>query len=271
MYTSVLGSFFRDVVGDRDLDQVGLEEMEKWTVRPRTGGRAGNGVIEPSDATVSRDVAIVRSFYTWAVPRGHATIDTSKGLHGPVVNNERPRPLSDADWRAWWSAPLPLEARAVLALGYVCGLRREEIVRLRDTQVTGEHLRGVVRKGKGRVVVDVPYHIAEDVLSLPVSDVLCAATARQEGLLIVPWLEATPDEGTKRTQRLSRWLERLGNEHGLPRFTIHQLRHACVTNLLRAGMPIQHVRGFVNHTNIQTTLRYGDSGEEVMVEWLRGR
>ena len=37
---------------------------------------------------------------------------------------------------------------------------------------------------------------------------------------------------------------------------LHRLRHTCATERLRAGMPLEDLKEFLGHANIQMTLRY---------------
>jgi site-specific recombinase XerD len=39
-----------------------------------------------------------------------------------------------------------------------------------------------------------------------------------------------------------------------PRIRFHDLRHAAATNLLRAGVPLQHVSRLIRHSSIRTTV-----------------
>src|SRR5699024_3169947 len=54
-------------------------------------------------------------------------------------------------------------------------------------------------------------------------------------------------------KRLRGFLNRVGAPDA---FTPHGLRHSFVTNLLRAGMPIEMVSELANHPDLSVTMRY---------------
>jgi site-specific recombinase XerD len=58
------------------------------------------------------------------------------------------------------------------------------------------------------------------------------------------------------------------NLAGVPQHDVHSLRHSCATNLLRAGLPLALVSRLMNHTNMNTTMRYVQAGGRELNEWL---
>jgi site-specific recombinase XerD len=46
----------------------------------------------------------------------------------------------------------------------------------------------------------------------------------------------------------------------------HTLRHTTATTLLEKGVPVRAVMGVLNHTNIETTLRYGKFTQRAVID-----
>ena len=145
--------------------------------------------------------------------------------------------------------------RAILHLLYGCGLRRSEVeaLDLRDV----DHGAGLlyVRRGKGRKRRVVP-------LSERVSEGLRTYRLRERW----QWVN---DRGSKRAfllddrggrmrgntiaKRLTQLVEQAGVDR---RITPHALRHAIATHLLAGGMPVERVRDFLGHEQLETTQLY---------------
>lgn len=55
------------------------------------------------------------------------------------------------------------------------------------------------------------------------------------------------------------------------KYPFHSLRHNCGTNLKRLGMPLEFIKDFLGHSNIQTTLVYIDLvKDDLRVELNKG-
>jgi len=61
---------------------------------------------------------------------------------------------------------------------------------------------------------------------------------------------------TPSRQHILERLHRLQKKHGLPLRTVHQLRHAFCTSLLRRGADVEVVRIVAGHEDLKTTARY---------------
>lgn len=265
-----------------------LQDMEAWLGRPRPrrgGGRRG----QPS--TVQKEVAILRGIYGFAVARGHVHQDVTALLNSPAVRNQNPNPVPDETWMRLWSCDaLGAEARVVLGLGYVCGLRRAEIVALtvQHMDVKTGRIVKFRRKGGGDDVID--YAELADLVAqglpelLPSADTFTNAVqglvesargrrstlldwaAQPNGRRVHPLAEGRIDPVAV-YRRLAKWQSKAGLTEGC--FTPHQLRHSFVTNLLRVGVPIHLVSRLANHANLSTTMRYAKVAGSDLREWRR--
>lgn len=277
-YRGQLREFGRLVLRDRPLESPSVTEIERFIRRPRVRyarwGAQDGECREPSAATISSDLAVIRSFYRWAMARGLVDHDPSALVVGPTVRNAQPKPIPDDDWGRLWRSDLVSDRdRLLLGFGFYGGLRRAEILSL-----TGLHV--VLRDDDVRLVGYVRKGGSQDATPLAtmwrtVDQMFPHLTAGSDWLGLVrgvagydgrlSHLHATNENA------LNYLMGKLCVRVGLPRYTPHQLRHSCATNLLRAGVPLPLVSKLLNHSSVQTTMRYARLGGDELAEWLSGK
>jgi len=255
------------------------------TARPHPrGGGAGAGL---ANATVQLRLTAVRLFYDYLIEEGlRATNPVGRGRYTPgtgfggardrgLVPRYRTLPWipSDEQWRALLVAAReePLRNRAMLALAYDAGLRREELCALATGDVDPAarllHIRAETTKNRQARVV--PY-------SAPTGDLYAAYLrhrrdlSRERGPLFLA--ESRRNRGRPLTiWTWSKVVRRLADRAGLPEFSTHTLRHLCLTDLARAGWDLHEIATFAGHRSVQSTLRYIHlSGRELAAKLARG-
>ncbi len=155
--------------------------------------------------------------------------------------------------------PLGLRDRAMFELTYACGLRVEEVVSLRCTDVDhdGEQLRV---EGKGRKTRFVP---VGEVALVAVRDYLergrpklAAASADRsqdvDGQLFLSKSGRRLHTSDVR-RRLRVWTARAGVEGGA---SPHALRHSFATHLLDGGADLRSIQELLGHASVSTTQVY---------------
>jgi integrase len=101
-------------------------------------------------ATLHRDASTMRGSYGWVQAIGAVRENPAMLVCTPAVHNRQPRPVSDGTFTKLWGTLDGADA-IVLGLAFFCGLRREEITRLRvgTVDVGRRKLVNCVRKGGG--------------------------------------------------------------------------------------------------------------------------
>jgi integrase/recombinase XerD len=150
-----------------------------------------------------------------------------------------------------------LKVRMLLSLGYGCGLRAGEVIRLKVKHIDSAQKIIRVEQSKGRKDRNV-------MLSAETLDLLRqwwkARPSRYDG--------GTPREerwlfpGTKpgkpmTTRQLNRLFHEAADKAGIKKgVTLHALRHSFATHLLERGTDIRIIQALLGHDKLDSTARY---------------
>jgi len=150
-----------------------------------------------------------------------------------------------------------LKARILLGLGYGCGLRASEVVRLKVKHIDSAQKIIRVEQSKGRKDRNV-------MLSTETLDLLRqwwkvrpsrhdAGTPREER-----WLFPGAKRGkAMSTRQLSRLFHEAADAAGIRKgVSLHALRHSFATHLLERGTDIRIIQALLGHDKLDTTARY---------------
>ena len=245
-----------------DVLNPGLADLEAFMVRRHDfNGRKGSASSQRTDA------AVLRGWFSWMHERKLIPANPAKDLSGPAAKRKDGRPIEDEHWQVIWASDLSLRMRAILGLGFYCGLRQEELGALRAENITPTKIRNFVRKGGSEDTLPwadlVEAHHRKLPHLMPDPHVMDAAVAYARGHhdRLIPW---------QRHKELYRWMSKLCTRVGVPQYTPHQMRHSTATNLLRAGVRPHLVMRLMNHTSFDTTMGYVRAGARDLREFLDG-
>jgi integrase/recombinase XerD len=225
-----------------------------------------------ANATMQQRLTGVRLFYDFLVEdglrsdnpvgRGHYTPGKGFGgqRHRGLIPHFHRLPWipTDDQWRQLLAAAQSqsLRNRAMLALAYDAGLRREELCSLTISDLDFAHRLLSIRAEttKNRQARVVPYSAAT-------SELLASWLRRRRELSQLPGPMFLSESRRNRACPVSIWtwtkvVKGIAECAGLPRFTTHTLRHLCLTDLARADWDIHEIALFAGHRSTQTTLQY---------------
>jgi integrase/recombinase XerD len=168
-----------------------------------------------------------------------------------------PLVMSADETRRLLAVASSLKARVLLSLGYGCGLRAGEVVRLKVKHIDSAQRIIRVEQAKGRKDRNV-------MLSPETLDLL------REWWTVRPWRY---DAGTPlqerwlfpgnragkpmTTRQLSRLFHEAADAAGIKKsVTLHALRHSFATHLLERGTDIRINQALLGHDKLDTTARY---------------
>ena len=168
-----------------------------------------------------------------------------------------PQVMSPDETRRLLAVASNLKVRTLLSLGYGCGLRAGEVVRLKVKHVDSAQKIIRVEQSKGRK--DRNVMLSPETLDLlrqwwkarPSRD--DAGTSAEER-----WLFPGKRRGKPMTTRqLSRLFHEAADAAGIKKaVTLHALRHSFATHLLERGTDIRIIQALLGHDKLDTTARY---------------
>lgn len=203
-----------------------------------------------SAATVGRRLSALSSFYCWCDEEGVIDGNPSVRVRRPKVPKESPTlGLGRDEALAFLAAAEEAGSRdhALACFLLLNGLRVSEACHATAEDLSEERGHRVLTiHGKGNRIDRIP-------LAPRTWDALTAALeGRTEG----PLLLANDRSPLKRAQA-ARIVRRLTRAAGITkRISPHSLRHAAVTLVLDAGIPLRDAQDFARHADPRTTRRY---------------
>lgn len=246
-YVQDIRWFIQDA-GNREIDSITSIDIEEYleTLSDRCKVK-----------TVKSALSSLRSFFNWAMRRGHRTDDPTLGIPSPKEPDCIPSALDESELskllqaintipagltltRRWhWTR----NARLVYLMLYA-GLRMQEVVDLRWRDVDFKANTLLVRNGKGGRCRALPLHPRlRAILHAAASD--CADDA-------VVGIRSGAPTSRDHDRIFREWLPRLG----VTGIHAHRLRHTFATELLRNKVDIRSIQVLMGHKDISTTMRY---------------
>ena len=261
----------RHCMGNPRLDAVDRRMVESGIAKlVQEGGIRGNRL---SSAYILRFRKWLSSVMNEAVALGAVKGNPVPGSAKPASDSMERRPLSNAQIRELVAMCGRDDGRFALAacISAFAGLRRAEICGLKWSDVDfGTHTVAVERQ--------LTVHMEEtptkgkrgrrDGLGDTLTRLLIERKMRQRadceerGL---PWSEDSYVIGRYgepvSPARVTEWWRFVRNGIGAPDSRFHALRHTCLTNLSKAGVPAATIKDFAGHTDLAVTQGYLHSGD----------
>lgn len=236
------------------VDPAALSSLTLADFRAFLSARRSDGL---ANASVAREVAALRTFFTYAGAVHGVTSDGLNGLASPKRAVRVPRPIAPAEARQLAidvgdAASTPWVAArdtAVILLLYGCGLRIAEALALTGAALPlGETLTVVGKRQKTRIVPLLP--VVRDAIDAYVA--LC------------PWpmgpaasLFRGVRGGALAPELIRRAMAGARAGLGLPASaTPHALRHSFATHLLARGADLRSIQELLGHASLSSTQIY---------------
>ncbi|MFZ5553522.1 MAG: tyrosine-type recombinase/integrase [Bacteroidota bacterium] len=210
------------------------------------------------EKTIIDQVQNIRQFYDMLIHTGRAEENPVNNLQLRYPKEESPRTaLTQQELQALYHAAYTYQEKAILAMGYGCGLRVSEIIQcnIEDLHLREGHI--VIKKGKGNKgrIVPLSKSVARDIASYLYKERLQQVSEEKKAFII--------HSKGKRMQKgtynkiLKKLIERTGVESIKEKnISIHNLRHSIATHLIEQGIPVEQVREFLGHSQLESTEVY---------------
>lgn len=174
-----------------------------------------------------------------------------KHVHEP---RKIPTILSAEDVTKLIDAAGSLKYQAAFSIGYGAGLRRNEVVHLKISDIDSERMLIHVEEGKG----DKERNAMLSPTLLKLLRNWYRAGQSQHKMLPGGWLFPGQNPVNPMSARqLNRAFHRAREAAGITKgVTLHSLRHSFATHLLEAGVDIRVIQVLLGHAKLSTTARY---------------
>jgi len=138
--------------------------------------------------------------------------------------------------------------RVLLQTAYACGLRIQELMHLRVSDIDSARMVVVVHQGKGRKDRFVPLSVRL------LAELRCYWRLERPKTWLFPG--QGPDQPLK-ASNVQRLCQRLVAQLGFTKHvTPHTLRHSFATHMLEAGVDVLTLQAILGHSDLQTTALY---------------
>jgi site-specific recombinase XerD len=157
-----------------------------------------------------------------------------------------------------------LKVRTLLSLGYGCGLRASEVVRLKVKHIDSAQKVIRIEQSKGRK--DRNVMLSPETLGLLRQWWKARPSCSDAGTPVAErWLFPGNRRGKPMTTRqLNRLFHQAAEAAGIKKaVTLHALRHSFATHLLERGTDIRIIQALLGHDKLETTRRLRAGGRRI--------
>ncbi|MFA6002170.1 MAG: tyrosine recombinase XerC [Thermoleophilia bacterium] len=227
----------------------------------RYAAHMANAKYEKS--SISRKLSAVRGLFRFCRSEGLLEYSPADSLNSPKLPKKLPVVLRPSEVESFLEAietrkPLGLRDRAIFELMYSCGLRSEEVinVKMSDLDFEQEEIRVTGKGDKTRIlpVGEVAIHAIREYLKKGRPD-LVSEGEDGAGEVDALFLSSRGNQlGTSDIRRRTTKYVRMAAVK--TRTSSHVFRHCFATHLLEGGADLRAVQELLGHASISTTQRY---------------
>lgn len=252
------------------LEQKGLLEITKITAQAISNyyqyiserpNKTTGGIL--SQKTTHSHMRIIRDLFIMLQNEGKIKINPCSTLKFPYPKAREERTVLDQEEiKQLYKVAETARERAILSLAYGCGLRVGELVNCNIEDIRLREKIIIIPKGKGnkRRVVPLSNGVVKDLADYYYNERETLTKGRdynpKESAFMLHSRGGRMQKGTY-NKHLKILVERTENQAIKEKqITIHNLRHSIATHLLEQGIPVEQVRLFLGHSQLETTQIY---------------
>src|SRR5271165_6713215 len=169
-----------------------------------------------------------------------------------------PLVMSPDEMKRLLAVATSLKARVLLSLGYGCGLRAGEVVRLKVKDI--DRAQNIIRVEQSKGRKDRHVMLSPEMLALLRQWWKVRPSRYDAGISLQErWLFPSRKTAGKpiTTRQLSRLFHEAAEAAGIKKsVSLHALRHSFATHLLERGTDIRVIQALLGHEKLDTTARY---------------
>jgi len=245
------------------VNQMVVDEYYEW-LKTRKNHRLGGGL---SNSSINKHRQALLLFFSYLRQAKHADLQVIN-LRSELPEDSKIQVLTREEIKELYqqtyghdegrrAAILSSRDRAMLAIFYGCGLRRNEGVHLDLTDVDYHRRLLRVRKGKNYKERFVPVHPSnlKHIENYVYDWRIKQNTATGETALLIS-MKGKRVNGQSLLLRLKTLQQRSNGLLRSKRIGLHTLRHSIATHLLAQGMELEKIARFLGHSSLESTQIY---------------
>lgn len=208
--------------------------------------------------TVVDYIRMIQQLYAMLQAKGEIQINPANTIIVHYPQDESPRiALTQEEIKELYRQCKTYQEKAILALAYGCGLRVSELVQCNIDDIRLRESFIIVPKGKGNKgrIVPMGKTVMKDITNYYFKERLQQFSKDPKAFIIHSKLKRM-QKGTY-NEILQKIIERTEIESiRIKQISIHNLRHSIATHLIEQGLPLERVREFLGHSQLETTEIY---------------
>jgi integrase/recombinase XerD len=225
--------------------EITTRDIEEYRKRELARGISSN--------TMNHRLSIIRNFFCYLAKQGSILIDPAKKIEYAKKRQTLPLDILSED-QIKKALALPKgnteqgkRLQAMLEVLYSTGIRRQELLNLNVEDVNLDQGLLIVREGKGKKdrVVPLGKSAVESIKNY------LESKRRKSDVLFT----SVVNGARFWTQTLDQIFKDFSEEVGF-RVSGHKLRRTFATHIVKAGMPIAHLKDILGHSELKTMQRY---------------
>lgn len=245
--------YFLDTYGSiSDLKEISHHHIRSWLADIQEKHS------DTSATTINRKIAALSTFFKYAMSLGQLQRNPVKMLHSLKKPSRLPVSIKEEESKhlldevAFGSSFKDLTDRLIITLLYCTGMRRQELMTLRETDIAwGQGLLRVLGKGNKERMLPVSEAIADELRHYIAEKKRIFEHPEREFLLVLPSGKALYAGYIYRVVH-----QRLAEVTTQDKRSPHILRHSFATHLLSNGADIQAIKDLLGHSSLAATQIY---------------
>ena len=219
--------------GEKDLDEITSYQVEAWKMKRKK---------EVKPATVNRELAVLKGFFTKAVEWGRCQDHPARKVKLFKGVTKRLRYLMPDEVQKLISN-CAVHIKPLVIVAVHSGMRKGEVLGLRRDQVNFEQGIITLTDTKNSERRDIPMNetVKATLKGIGGEDSFFFASTKKKGAPFV-WIEMSFHQALERS--------------GIEDFKFHDLRHTFASNLVMAGEDLHTVGELLGHKHLDMTKRY---------------
>ena len=256
--------------GDADLRVITEEQVQSYKAQKLSQPSRQKGRQSPvSRKTVNNHLGILSSLFSSAVRWGYCDKNPVAGVQQFRLEVKE-LPFWDREQSAAYLAKLKALAPSPFPTFFLCalrtGMRLGELLALSwdDVDLVKNEIHVRRNWTKGKVTTPKSGRGRRSPMSAELQEAL-----RGHRHLRGPLVFCNENASYLTYEQVRWWHFRCQRAAGLPRITIHGLRHSFASQLVMAGVPMRAVQELLGHADITTTMRYAHLSPDVTRDAVR--